>query len=182
MDTRKHNWGSKFHESYNRVGRGHRWRCGCEGIKCPAARDEKARTRPHSNSVFHAAPLLRPAPIIPLIPPNSKHDFGPRFHRWCNPQCLVNPPKVVIHEAEHNGSSIVLDFLRERIREASERRILAREGYHCGIRCWSDSHRRRRLGLDGCGNFGHSLIRLQPVCVLVSIGHNDDLVGARLTH
>src|SRR5258707_9161196 len=55
MKTSKHNRATKFCESQNRVGRGHRWRCGCEGIKCPAARYEKARTRPHYNSVFHAA-------------------------------------------------------------------------------------------------------------------------------
>ncbi len=55
MKTSKYNWASKFYESQNRVGRGHRWRCGCEGINCPAARYEKARTRPHSNPIFHAA-------------------------------------------------------------------------------------------------------------------------------
>ena len=55
MKTSKYNWASKLHESQNRVGRGHCWRCGCEGIKCPAAGYEKARTRPHSNPVFHAA-------------------------------------------------------------------------------------------------------------------------------
>src|ERR1700730_1671103 len=75
INTSKHNWASKFYESHNRVGRGHRWRCGCEGIKCPAARNKKARTRPHTNSVFHAALLLFSRPIIPVIPPNSKHDL-----------------------------------------------------------------------------------------------------------
>ena len=55
MKTRKCNWASKFYESQNRVGRGHRWRCGGEGIKCTAARYEKARTRPHNNSIFHTA-------------------------------------------------------------------------------------------------------------------------------
>ena len=58
MKTSKYNWASKFYESQNRVGRGHCWRCGCESIKCPAARYEKARTRPHSNPVFHAAPAV----------------------------------------------------------------------------------------------------------------------------
>src|ERR1700730_15422597 len=55
MKTSKYNRASKFYEGQNRVGRGHRWRLDCEGIKCPAARYEKARTRPHSNPVFHAA-------------------------------------------------------------------------------------------------------------------------------
>lgn len=55
MDTRKHNRAGKFHESHNRVGRGHRWRCDCEGIKCPASCYDKAHTRPHSDSVLHAA-------------------------------------------------------------------------------------------------------------------------------
>ena len=45
INTGKHNGASKFYESHDRVGRGHRWRCGCEGIKCPAARNQKARTR-----------------------------------------------------------------------------------------------------------------------------------------
>ena len=55
MKTPNCNWASKFYESQNRVGRGHRWRCSGEGIKCTAARYGKARTRPHKNSIFHAA-------------------------------------------------------------------------------------------------------------------------------
>ena len=55
MKTRKCNRARKFYESQNRLGRAHRWRCGCEGIQCAAAGYEKARTRPHNNSIFHAA-------------------------------------------------------------------------------------------------------------------------------
>jgi hypothetical protein len=75
MDTRKDNWASKFHESHNRVGRGHRWRGGCEGVECPTTRNEKARARPHSYSVFHATAPTVLAQIIPPIPPNCKRQM-----------------------------------------------------------------------------------------------------------
>jgi hypothetical protein len=75
MDTRKDNWASKFHESHNRVGRGHRWRGGCEGVECPTTRNEKARTRPHSYSVFHATAPTVLAQIIPPILPNCKRQI-----------------------------------------------------------------------------------------------------------
>jgi len=37
------------------------------------------------------------------------------------------------------------------------------------------------LRLDHPGNAGHPLIRLQPVCMLICIGHNDHFVGANIT-
>jgi hypothetical protein len=43
----------------------------------------------------------------------------------------------------------------------------------------SGSHGWHRL--DHPGNAGHPLVRLQPVCMLICIGHNDRFVGASIT-
>ena len=45
----------------------------------------------------------------------------------------------------------------------------------------SDSDSHGWLRLDHPGNAGHPLIRLQPVCMLICIGHNDHFVGASIT-
>jgi predicted methyltransferase len=42
------------------------------------------------------------------------------FHRWRNPQRLVNPAEVVMHEIQRNHVAVVLQLLAESIRQASE--------------------------------------------------------------
>src|SRR5438093_11007919 len=55
IKTSKRNWTSETDERpHNRFGSHLHWER-CQSIKVPAARNQQARTRPHSNSVFHAA-------------------------------------------------------------------------------------------------------------------------------
>src|ERR1019366_433594 len=45
----------------------------------------------------------------------------------------------------------------------------------------SDSDSPGWVRLDHPGTAAHPLIRLQPVCMLICIGHNDHFVGASIT-
>jgi len=42
------------------------------------------------------------------------------FHRWRNPQCLVNPAEVVMQEIKRNHVTVVLKFLAESVRQPRE--------------------------------------------------------------
>jgi hypothetical protein len=90
IKTGSHNGAGKFYESYNWVGRGYCWRCGCEGIKCPGTRNQKAYACPNRNPTFHAVHLLPSAPIVSPSLPNSK-SF-----------CVVGPSLSTCHSPATN--------------------------------------------------------------------------------
>jgi hypothetical protein len=52
------------------------------------------------------------------------------FHCGGNAQRLVNPAEIVVHEVERDGGLMVLDFLGERIGQASES---AHRHAHCQV-------------------------------------------------
>lgn len=65
---------SNLDKSDHRVSRSQRWRPGDEGIYCPAAGNEKARTCPYRNPIFHVTPPGFRLIVSP-IPLNSKWDW-----------------------------------------------------------------------------------------------------------
>jgi len=53
----------------------------------------------------------------------------PRFHHGRNPQSMMNSAKVVVHEMERRGPTVIMELLVENVRQPLESAYLNRQGW-----------------------------------------------------